>query len=216
MTDDLRPECRDVADNATPDLRLRVAEHGAWFVVRSNARRVRGEAIGLLAENEEDMILTLDFDGVQAITNGCADEMVAGLIVRQDDRTIRVANTNDEVADAIVTALARRELTVEGIPERVLYAALAAREQDLHDLQAWRERAEEAAAELVVRDAVMAGLRDQLARQAETLHSHQAAIARVRRVCEQHAERARRPWDIVLARDVLAALDTTRTADEAL
>lgn len=96
-----------------PDrLTCRVAEFGSYFATRDRGRTVRHAAIGMLAEREDVDTLVLDFAGVEAITNGCADEMVAGLITRQDDRHIFVRGANREVWDAIITALTRRGLTV--------------------------------------------------------------------------------------------------------
>ncbi|MFB4265338.1 hypothetical protein [Nonomuraea sp. GTA35] len=67
------------------------------------------------AAHEDVHSLVLDFTGVEAITNGCADEMIADLIAQQDDRRIFVTGANRDVWDAITTACERRRLAA--LPE---------------------------------------------------------------------------------------------------
>lgn len=100
-----------------PDkLICRVHDYGTYFATRGQGRVVRMAAIAMLAAREDVDSLVLDFAGVEAITNGCADEMVASLIVQQDDRRIFVTGASHDVWEAITTALARRD--VAALPER--------------------------------------------------------------------------------------------------
>ena len=102
-----------------PDrLICKVRDFGTYFATRDLGRTVRAAAIDMLATSADLDSIVLDFDGVEAITNGCADEMVAGLITRQDDRRIFVRGANSEVWDAIITALTRRGLTIEREDDR--------------------------------------------------------------------------------------------------
>ena len=93
----------------------RVADYGSYFVTRDMGRTVRHAAISALAERDDLDTLVLDFAGVEAITNGCADEMVAGLIAQQDDRRILVERANEDIREAIVTALTRRGLSTDAL-----------------------------------------------------------------------------------------------------
>lgn len=97
-------------------LGLRVCEYGEFFATRSLGQKVRMAAAALLAKHPDAQVLVLNFDAVEAITNGCADEMVAKLVEQQVDRRIRVSGCNEAVWEAIATVLPRRGYGV-GIDE---------------------------------------------------------------------------------------------------
>lgn len=82
----------------------RVGKSGAYHALRSEARRIR-EA--LQAATVQGDTIVLDFSGVEAITNAFADELLAGLAA---DRHVVIRDANEDVQEALATALERRTL----------------------------------------------------------------------------------------------------------
>lgn len=88
--------------------RYRVAQHGTFFATRESGRRVRAEV-----ERQLDMLpggpgVVLDFAGVEAITGGFADELVANLVVVHG-RRITWTGTNKDVRETVERAIERRD-----------------------------------------------------------------------------------------------------------
>jgi hypothetical protein len=83
---------------------FRIADEGTFLALRANAATLRAAIEQDLASG---FTAVLDFTGVEAITNGYADELVGKLRAQHGDR-VRWEGANPEVLDAIQTAISRR------------------------------------------------------------------------------------------------------------
>lgn len=87
-------------------VQIEVSQFGKFFATRHRAAEIRTIVEQVLAAEPDDALL-LDFEGVEAVTGGFADELVAQLRHRHGNR-ICWDGANESVADTILEALARR------------------------------------------------------------------------------------------------------------
>lgn len=93
--------------------RYNVGANASFLATRATARVMRLDVEAMLAHTS----VVLDFYGVEAVTVAFADELVANLFKARmagqfADRGIGIGRANDEVWEAIQTALTRRGLEV--------------------------------------------------------------------------------------------------------
>lgn len=84
-----------------------VGMHGAFYATRATGADIRLAVEAALAKLPAEWGIVLDFGGVEAMTGGFADELVAVLTVRHGER-ITVTGANPDVAETIALAIARR------------------------------------------------------------------------------------------------------------
>jgi hypothetical protein len=86
---------------------FRLAEHGEWFATRHNARLIREQIETQIAELPDNEPIVLDFDGVEMVTGGFADELAGELWTSYGSR-LRIEDGNEDVAEMVALALTRR------------------------------------------------------------------------------------------------------------
>ncbi len=102
-----RPECPTCGNSVT----VQVAAYGEFFATRQRAMPIRSRAVVFLDMHPDDALI-FDFAGVQAVTGGFADELVASLAGAYPGR-VRVVGANADVAATIALALTRRGTTAD-------------------------------------------------------------------------------------------------------
>lgn len=81
----------------------------AYLATRHLAAILRGRVEERIEAAGEHVIVALDFAGVEVMTGGFADELVAKLVAQQSDHhIIGLAGMNDDVAATIRMAIDRR------------------------------------------------------------------------------------------------------------
>lgn len=84
-----------------------VGMHGRFFATRAKGAEIRATVEAALARFPDEWGLALDLGGVEAMSGGFADELVAALTARHGER-ITVVRANDDVAETIALAVRRR------------------------------------------------------------------------------------------------------------
>ncbi len=81
----------------------------AFLATRTLAAVLRGRVEERIANAGEHVIMALDFTGVEVMTGGFADELVAKLVQQQSDHhVIGLTGMNSDVAETIRVAIDRR------------------------------------------------------------------------------------------------------------